>query len=355
MERILIFSDREKANLATAIKSNLRLDFKDAQIIIIDDMDLHAQPLWDFVATVSPLKLNRERRDATREEKRINKNVDELNDNPCDFIEGEESYEKMKEYFLKYTPSFIITIGHGAFKEAVATRKKLNATTNVVQYVADYTLNKQLVSKDLDGYVVENMPLKKQLIALGINAEKILVSQIPIEDKYFDETALKGNVRVNLVESKYTLLFKADDENIDTKDIFNVLKNYQDKYNILVYCGYNHENYKKALKLGLNAFNEGVSLPMLFDKSQIVLTGGNFYDIAVTRAMGKIACVLETQLEMEKRNAKYLSTVVVDCLSNAKLSAFLERYNAKEYYSLSLRSKVVLKPSLGLLLKRFIV
>ncbi len=352
METILIFTDQEKAELATAIKLNIRSMLKGARIIIVDDMDLHAKPLWDFVSNFSPVSLNIERREALKEEKKINKNVDEIPNEESVYIEGEESYERMEEYFIKYTPSYIITIGHGAFHEAIAVKKKLKSTTKVVQYVADYTLNKQLVDSDLDGYIVENLPLKKSLIACGINAEKIQLSAVPVEDKYFDEDELRGNVRLSLSAIKPTLLYLAYLDN-EYKDRLNVLKNYEEKFNLLVYCGYNHECYKRALKLGLNSFNEGVSLPMLFDKAQIVLTEGNFYDIAIARNMGKLVAVLNGKLEMQNRNGAYLNSVTVDCMSEAKLNVFLARYNAKDYYSLSLRSKVVAKGNIYSALSKF--
>ncbi len=352
METILIFTDQEKAELATAIKLNIRSALKGARIIIVDDMDLHANPLWDFVSNFSPISLNIEKREALKEEKKINKNVDEIPQEESVYVEGEESYEKMEEYFIKYAPSYIVTVGHGAFHEAIAVKKKLKAKTKVVQYVADYTLNKQLIDHDLDGYVVENLPLKKALISCGIKAEKIQLSAVPIEEKYFNEEEIRGNVRLSLSQTKPTLLYLAHQDD-EYKDRLNTLRNYEGKFNLLVYCGYNHECYKRALKLGLNAFNEGISLPMLFDKAQIVLTEGNFYDIAVARNLGKIVAILNGKLEMQNRNGLYLSSVTVDCTTFSKLNVFLERYNAKDYYSLSLRARVVAKGNIYSALCKF--
>ena len=83
-------------------------------------------------------------------------------------------------------PSAIITIGYGAFQEAIATRDYINSKVKVINYVDDYTLNKMLVTPYMDGYIVENLPIKKELIALGVDASKIAVSALPIESKYYD-------------------------------------------------------------------------------------------------------------------------------------------------------------------------
>ena len=341
MKTYLIFTDLHRAEVATAIKQNIKAELPNARVVIIDDMDLHANPMLDLIESLTVFKVNKEKREARKEEKKAERNVDELPAFSNEFLEKEESYQAMVGYFKKFTPDVIITIGYGAFQEAIATRDYLGSSVKIVNYIDDYTLNKMLVSPYMDGYIVENLPMKKQLMALGIEPKKIAISALAIENKYFDEEEIAGNYRLALNHLRPTMLYVARNDRIDHKKNVNALKKYENKVNLIIYCGYNRESYKYCLKEGLNAFNEGVSLPMLYNKADVVFTTGNSYDLSVARVMGKLLCVMDSELILEQRNLTYLKDIVVDCTSNDNLKTFFNTYPSSEHRSLSLRAKVV--------------
>lgn len=354
MDKILIFTDRTRAGFATAVKQNLMSQMKDALIIILDDLELHANAIYDFIENFMPLKVNKEKREAIKEEKRIKKNVDELPEFTWEFKEGEESYVKMRGYFQKFNPTLVITIGYGAYLEAIATRDSLGVRTKVINVIDDYTLNKALVNPYMDGYVVENLPLKKMLVACGVDASKVVLSPLPIENKYFDEKEREGNVYLPLNRTMETMLYMGSSEDCDHKKTFHILKEYEHKFNVVIYSGYNRESYKTALKMGLNAYNEGASLPMLYDKADVVLTPGTSYDILTARNLGKLVAVTPGGLEMEKRNATYLKSIVVDCTSFDKLESFLKGYEKSKYFSTALRSTLSIKADLYSVIKKLV-
>lgn len=341
MKTYLIFTDLHRAEVATAVKQNIKAELPNARVIIIDDMDLHANPMLDLIESLTIFKVNKEKREARKEEKKTERNIDELPAYTNEFLENEDGYKAMVNFFERFSPDYVITIGHGAFQEAIATRDYLKSNAKIINYVDDYILNKNLVTPYMDGYVVENLPMKKQLMALGINAKKIAISALPIESKYFDEKERAGNYMLSLNTMRPTLLYMAKNEKVDHKKNINTLKKYENKVNLVVYCGYNRESYKYSLKEGLNAFNEGISLPMLYDKADLIVTTGNTYEISVGRVMGKVLCIMESDLPMEQRNLEYLKNIVVDLTDQHKVKEFFNTYPAKEYYSLSLRSKVV--------------
>ena len=353
MENILIFTDKHRGDFATAVKENLREGFPYARIIIIDDMDLHANPILDFIENLTNLKVNREKSDARKVERKINKNIDELPTATWEFKE-EDSYIKMRSFFHKFRPDVVITIGYGAYQEAIATRDSLGAQTKVINIIDDYTLNKSLVSPYMDGYIVENIPLKNALVECGVSSGKIALSALPIESKYDDLIERIGNVRLYPDGNKHTFLYMAKSDTTDHKKVLSVLKEYDEKYNIIVYAGESREIYKYALKEGLNAFNEGVSLPMLYDKADVIITTGNSYEISVARHMGKIVAVSPSELQMEERNAHYLNSVVVDCTTLHKLKDFMSNFSIGNFYSLKLRSKVVIRPDIASAINKFL-
>lgn len=353
MKTFLIFTDYHRAEVASSIKQNVLSELPNARVIIIDDMDLHANLMLDFIENFTFFKVNMEKRGALKEERKAEKNVDELPPFSNQFLEEEDSYKAMLNYFTKYTPDYVITIGYGAFQEAVAVRDRLGAKTKVVNFIDDYTLNKMLVSPYLDGYVVENMPLKKELIALGVAIDKVAISALPIENKYFDFNAIKGNRRIDLNPLMDTVLYLASSEKTDHRKNLNALKKYEGKVNLVVYCGQNRDSYRYCLKAGLNAFNEGISLPMLYDNAEVIFTTGNAYEISVARAMGKIIVALESEVIMESRNVDYLSSIVIDCRSSDALKRFFEDYSKEKYNTYSLRSKVVARPNILGALEKF--
>ncbi len=344
MKTYLIFTDSHRAEIATAIKQNIKAELPNARVIIIDDMDIHANPMLDFIENFTFIKVNKEKRNARKEEKKAEKNVDELPTFTNEFMEEDDGYKAMLGYFNKFMPSAIITIGYGAFQEAIATRDYINSKVKVINYVDDYTLNKMLVNPYMDGYIVENLPIKKELISLGVDASKIAISALPIENKYYDKEEIFSHYRVSLNDSRPTVLYLAKSEKIDHKKNINALKKFENKANIIIYAGYNRESYKYALKEGMNAFNEGVSLPMLYDRADVIATTGATYEVAVARIFGKVICVLESDLIMEKRNLNYLKSMVVDCSDNRKLKEFMESYPSGEHYALSLRARVITRP-----------
>lgn len=353
MKTYLIFTDSHRAEVATAIKQNIKAELPNARVIIIDDMDIHADPMLDFIENLTSIKVNKEKRNARKEEKKAERNVDELPAFTNEFLEDVDSYKAMLGYFNKFMPDAIITIGYGAFQEAVATRDYLNSKVKIINYVDDYTLNKMLVTPYMDGYVVENLPIKKELIALGVGAHKIAVSALPIENKYYDKNEIFGNFRLVLNDTRPTFLYLAKSEKVDHKKNLNALKKYENKINVVVYAGQNRESYKYALKEGMNAFNEGVSLPMLYDRADVIMTTGSSYEISVARVLGKVVCVMESDVIMEKRNLLYLKSVVCDCTDNDKLREFMESYPSGEHYALSLRSRVVTRPDVVTALEKF--
>lgn len=346
MKTYLIFTDAHRAEVATAIKQNIMAELPNARIIIIDDMDLHANAMLDLIESLTNIKINKEKREARKEERKVERNVDELPAFTNEFIEKEDSYQAMLDYFQKFLPEVVITVGYGAFQEAIAARDNYYPNVKVVNYVDDYTLNQMIVSPYMDGYIVENLPLKKQLMALGINAKKIAISPLVIEQKYISDDAIAGNYRLALNPLMPTMLYLAKNEKTDHKKNINAIKKYENECNLIIYCGFNRESYKYCLKEGLNAFNEGISLPMLYDKADVVFTTCNTYDVSVARNKGKIICIMDNDLVMEQRNFEYLNSLVVDCTDNHKLKAFFKSYPVSNYSTYSLRAKVVARASI---------
>ena len=337
----LIFADESRAHTATAIKQTILKVNPRARVIIIDDMSLHSAPALDFAEKLLGIKVNRDRKKAVKFEENLDKRIDEIPRSTNEFKGDVGSYEKMLELIHRLNPYLIITIGYGAFNEAIAVRDMEKLDCKVVNVVDEYVLNSSLINTYMDGYVVENETVKQKLISGGIDASKIAVCDLPIEGYYVEPLTNEINVNVRLNKRWPKILYFADKEVINHQKIFPILKNYMLKYDMFVYCGSNRELYQTALKCGLRAYNEGISLPHLYEYADVVLTPPITRNVSIARAKGKLVALLDSELELEKRNAEYLKDFAVDCADEIKLKLFLESYPNSDYLALASAARVI--------------
>ena len=74
---VLIFTDAVRALSASAVKEQLLEELPDAVVIIIDDLELHADAVRDYIENVFKLKVNFEKNRAVREERKLARKIDE--------------------------------------------------------------------------------------------------------------------------------------------------------------------------------------------------------------------------------------------------------------------------------------
>ena len=336
---VLIFADMSRAHTATAVKESILKTDSQARVIIIDDMTLHSAPALDFAEKLLGLKINRDRKKAVKFEENLDKRMDAVPHSSNEFKGDVGSYEKMKEIIDRIKPFLIITIGYGAFNEAIAVRDMEKLDCKVINVVDEYVLNNALINTYMDGYIVENEGVKQKLIDNGIDSQKIAIAHLPIRRTYLEPLTDDINVNVRLNKKWPKILYFADKEGVEHEKVFHVLKNYLLKYDIFIYCGSNRELYQSALKNGLRAYNEGISLPHLYEFADVVLTAPISRNVSIARAKGKLVALLNSEYELEKRNAEYLKDFTVDCSDEVKLKLFLECYPTPDYKALAEASR----------------
>lgn len=323
---VLIFTDASRALSASAVKEQILDEIPDAVVIIIDDLELHADAVRDYIENVFKLKVNFEKNRAIREERRLARKIDEM-PKSTNIFKLQNSYKKMENIFNRYTPDLVVTIGYGAFNEAVAVRDKLNAKTRIASVIDDYALNRQLINTYIDAYVVENMAVKTTLVNNYVKESRISLADIPVR-KSFREAPPQNKVAEDMkLERKLpTLLCVAcSDKGVDVAE-FETLAAYKDKFNILVYTGTNRAMYSASAGLGLAAYNEGTALEILYSAADVVLTPPDSYYVAAARETGKLIALWEASCAIERRNAAFLAGFVIDCSDRHRLNRFLRHY-----------------------------
>ncbi len=321
---VLIFTDAARAMSASAVKEQLLEELPDAVVIIIDDLELHADAVRDYIEKVFKLKVNFEKNRAVREERKLARKIDET-PKSSNVYKLQNSYKKMENIFNRYTPDLVVTIGYGAFNEAVAVRDKLCAKTRIASVIDDYALNRQLINTYIDAYVVENMAVKTTLVNNYVKESRISLADIPVRKSFVLAPPQSKVLEELRLETKLpTLLSVACAEK--GCEQFETLAAYKDKFNILVYTGTNRAAYSEASGTGLAAYNEGTAIETLYAAADVVLTNPDSYYVAAARETGKLIALWTPASAIEKRNAAFLAGMTADCSDRHRLTRFLRHY-----------------------------
>lgn len=324
---VLIFTDMDSINTASALKEEMLIAEPDAVVIIIDALELYANTLKDFVEKVFGIPANLKKRLAHLKEKLISRHVDDVGvyDN---VMKPKESYKRMLNIVNRYMPGLVVSVGFGAFTEAVAVRDSGKTEPfRVVSYIPDYALNRQLVNSYLDGYVVATMGVKTSLVNSKIPEDKVIAAKYAVAGKFFDGITREAALKIMKLPSEKPVItlvaYSADDLKIfDGVDLSSVTP--------LCYCGENREAYSKSIDYGFYAYNEGTSAALIYAASDAVITPPEAYYTQAAFKTGKIVALTAPRDNLEKLNFRKLSPYTESVTDNVAVVNFLRKLVAGE-------------------------
>lgn len=323
-KRIIIFTNEKNAGVATALKERILDITSDSAVFIMDEMELRSSAVGDFAEKVFHVKMNFARNRAQIAERYYARFIDNAPTPNDEFKPGATSYRAMYKIVQKFEPDLILTIGYGAINEAVATRKYISARYKIVCVVADYTLHKCLVNPYVDGYVVCDEKVKNTLVAYGIGAEKITISDIPVEKKFLNVERAPISDRVSLGDKPTLLYIPTEDADRADEKIEELSK--LDGVNVLLYAGTDRALFTAGIKKNIYTFNEGTSLPLLVANADIVLIPPDAYLAEICMRLGKTVFLSETSSLVAKRNSVTLREYFVDCEAQGNLTQAVKNY-----------------------------
>ena len=295
----LIFTDADRANAASAVKQ------PGGAVIIIDDAELYADAFKDFLEKVFGIPANIEKRLADRRERKIRSLVS-VTPQSANTFKPADAYRRMENILNRYTPELVVSIGFGAFNEAVAVRDKQGANFKVVAYIDDFALNRQLINTYMDGYVVYDMAIKTTLVNAKVDEDSVKLAAIAV-GKGFLEAPSKAealnNLKISAAKPVVTMVCTGKG---DYSEYFSAASRFADEITFLAYCGENRLSYRQAIKYGLYAYNEGASLPELYSAAEAVMTPPESYYAAAAATTGKILALTAPRDNLEKMNADKL-------------------------------------------------
>lgn len=298
----LIFTDADRANAATAVKQQLGELMPGGAVIIIDDAELYADAFKDFLEKVFGIPANIEKRLADRREKKIRSLVG-ITPQSVNAFKNADEYKRMENILNRYTPELVVSIGFGAFNEAVAVRDKQGANFKVVAYIDDFALNRQLINTYLDGYVVSDMAIKTTLVNAKVDEDSVKLASLAVGKGFLTAPpkaeALNG-LKISAAKPVVTMVCTGKG---DYAEYFSAAARFSDEITFLAYCGENRVSYRQAIKYGFCAYNEGASLPELYSAAEAVMTPPESYYAAAAAATGKILALTAPRDNLEKMNA----------------------------------------------------
>lgn len=323
-KRIIIFTNEKNAGVATALKERILDITSDSAVFIMDEMELRSSAVGDFAEKVFHVKMNFARNRAQIAERYYARFIDNAPTPNDEFKPGTTSYRAMYKIVQKFEPDLILIIGYGAINEAVATRKYISARYKIVCVVADYTLHKCLVNPYVDGYVVCDEKVKNTLVAYGIGAEKITISDIPVEKKFLNVERAPISDRVSLGDKPTLLYIPTEDADRADEKIEELSK--LDGVNVLLYTGTDRALFTAGIKKNIYTFNEGTSLPLLIANADIVLIPPDAYLAEICMCLDKTVFLSETSSLVAKRNAVTLREYFIDCDAQGNLTQAVKNY-----------------------------
>lgn len=326
----LIFTDADKANAASAVKE--QLSDLGLTVIMIDEMELYADAFKDFLEKVFGIPANLEKRLAIRRERKI-RSLTDVTPVSSNLFKPTDPYKRMENILNRYTPEVVVTIGFGAFKEAVAVRDKQSASFKVIAYIDDFALNRQLINTYMDGYVASNMQIKTTLVNAGITEDDVKLASIAVGKRFFTAPAA-GEARstLKIPAEKRTLLVQCSGEG-EYKEYFSAAAGFGADITTICYCGENRAAYYAALEAGLLAYNEGTSAALLYAAADAVMTPPESYYAAAALATGKILALTAARDRMEKMNAEFLAPYSEDAAEAYKAENFVRAFAKGEISS----------------------
>ena len=300
---IIFITDENNRNTSSAIKERAK-GSREAQVIIISRKELNS--FWKSFALNYFFKKDTSiKRFVT---KKVELYMDKIPSQKVSFDVKKAIYNRMYNIFIRYNPDVVVPLVADAFPAALAARAKARKDIKIATVLDEYILDKQLVYKSLDKYIVDNCDIKEELIALGVEAEKITVAGVPVRKHFLKEMSREDALKAFDFEDKPTLLLIAaryGDEKL--KKIITVIDEAKFDMNVIVACGFNRKMLSFVReKTNFAGYNEGLDMNAAYSAADAVLTRPVPSVLAESLFKKKLIFSVLPEGEAEKRTHDYL-------------------------------------------------
>ncbi|PTM56467.1 processive 1,2-diacylglycerol beta-glucosyltransferase [Desmospora activa DSM 45169] len=149
-------------------------------------------------------------------------------------------YSRLADYIADFRPGVIVAT-HPFASSGVARLKKEGLPVRLCTLITDFCAHGSWVSPEVDLYLAPHNGVKEQLIALGVERNKIAVTGIPTEDHFWKKQS-KEEARIKLgIYHMPTVLIMGGGFGLGrTEELVATVADKRENLQIIVCTGHNH-------------------------------------------------------------------------------------------------------------------
>lgn len=269
----IFFTDTYKNSVANVLKSEF-VKKNDRVGIIVAKKEVESLVANNLIDRIIPADTSFRYKIKNLTLPLINKNSDKVVKKSIPFMNVNNGKEKrIANVLSRYNPEVVVVTDHSLLHSCVSAVNAQGNGAKVVVAYDEFTLDKRIVNKNVDLYFVDNMEIKQALIAEGIAEEKIELTDLPIENKFFATIEYGAAAKkLNIDTSKKTLLFCAS--YIGDERFFKLIDAVSEARfdaNIVFACGKNRKFLAMAREKNFIAFNESLDMNFALTAADLVI------------------------------------------------------------------------------------
>jgi processive 1,2-diacylglycerol beta-glucosyltransferase len=214
-----------------------------------------------------------------------------------------------RQYLIQANPDVIISTHYLASNIACSLKKNGKISSKIVTVITDFGVHPFWVYDQTDWYAVASEASKKELSKLGISYDKIKVTGIPVDPKFFGGfNKIDLRSKFGLDSWMFTVLVVTGSFGIGPIEaIVDVL---QGQVQILVVCAKNEKLFKRLSAKhysGVKVFGFVDNIDELMAVTDLIVTKPGGLSIAELLAMGLVPVFISAIPGQEAKNIEILS------------------------------------------------
>ncbi len=247
--------------------------------------------------------------------KRLNKNRAKVNGKYKKQSQG--SFRRINNVVNRFNAKAILCMNTNTLFLTLKAKEKFGFKAEVVGCLDSFTFDKKTTPLGADKYIVENNELKDELVRNNVAKEKIIIKRFPIEKEVFIEETERELRSLFDIDLKPTVLLNGGSIG-DNKivEIFKLLLEVEDRFNIIVYCGENEPLYQRFVRAkesgnlkNVKLFTTVNNIEKLYKAVDCIVS---IYDVSAiykAKVLNKPIIVFAPKREVEEQDFKYLNKV----------------------------------------------
>lgn len=219
---------------------------------------------------------------------------------------------RIRDYIKKIDPDIILITNIVCTPAVLSACKNVATDKKIFSLITDYHGHYYYKFSRIDSYFVPHSKVKDDLIKTGINSEKIIITGMPIDPKFYIEHDIKELKSKHKINNNYrTVLFLASFK-ISKKDLICVIEDIlksEPKVNLIFVANGNQKKYNLVKNIRSDRFfpvNWTNEMEEYMKISDIVVTKPGGLTISECMFLKKPMILFNPISGQEKYNAKFI-------------------------------------------------